>query len=330
MKVLLVSNQYSNNGVGNPIIHRMRDSLASDNRISKVHFFAFKNRFSTFKKLRKEAKKYDLVHIHFGGLYALLVWISLAFRKQKKIITFHGTDIHAKAILTSNSFLEKLKIKVNQKASFLLIRGCDKVGFVAEALLDYIPEKLKENNKKKFFIQRLGVNYSKFKPQNKTDAQLKLGLRPSRYVLFSDVSNTNIKRRDIAIEIVKNLGPEYKLLVMSGVKSDDVPDYINAADFAILTSDEEGSPNIIREVLALNKPFFSVNVGDASVQLHGLQNSRIISRNPHEAALQILDSIKKPYIDYSRESMRESLDFNELNKSIISLYEDCQHNRRIG
>lgn len=42
---------------------------------------------------------------------------------------------------------------------------------------------------------------------------------------------------------------------MCGVKPDEVPYYINACEFALLTSDEEGSPNIIREVLSLNKSF---------------------------------------------------------------------------
>lgn len=81
---------------------------------------------------------------------------------------------------------------------------------------------------------------------------------------LSDVSGTNIKRRDIAEAIVAQMNGEVALLRMTHVKPELVPLYISAASFLLLTSDEEGSPNIIRECLVMNKPVFSVNVGDAA------------------------------------------------------------------
>ena len=108
---------------------------------------------------------------------------------------------------------------------------------------------------------------------------------------------------------------------MCGVKPSEVPLYINACDFLLLTSDEEGSPNIIRECLALNKPVFSVNVGDAALQLDGLINSRIINRNPTIAAKEIVETLNKPYSDNSRETHRNRLDFDCLNKEIIDIYD---------
>lgn len=321
MKVLLVSNQYAENNIGNPIISRMKDAIGSDSRVSKIDFFPFKNRVPILRKIRAVARNYDIIHIHFGGLYALLIWCAVANLKVRKFITFHGTDIHAKALSSTKSFLGKLKIIFNQKASFLLIKLFDKVGFVAAPLIEYIPSKIYNSCKNKFFIQQLGVDYDKFSLIDKASAQAYLGLSPAKYVLFSDVSHTNIKRRDLAEDIVKCLGPDFKLLPMSGVEADIVPYYINSSEFAILTSDEEGSPNIIREVLALNKPFFSVNVGDAAKQLEGLQNSTVISRNPEEAASQIKSVINKPYVDFTRENKRRKLDFGILSKEVINLYE---------
>ena len=47
MRVLLVSNQRQNvNGVGNPIMYRMRDALEKDERIDKVDFIPFENNCS--------------------------------------------------------------------------------------------------------------------------------------------------------------------------------------------------------------------------------------------------------------------------------------------
>ena len=167
-------------------------------------------------------------------------------------------------------------------------------------------------------MQALGVNYEVFKPIDKIEAIRHLGLDVhKKYVLFSDVSNTRIKRRDIAESIVKCLGNGYSLLIMCGVKPQEVPYYINASDFLLLTSDEEGSPNIIRETLSLNKSVFSVEVGDAAKQLGGLQNSAIISREPTKAADSIMIILQRPYVDNTRETLKDRLDFVRVNRKVV-------------
>lgn len=322
MRILLVSNQGSNKkGVGNPIMYRMKEALKHDDRIDEVYFEPIKNTLKSFLHVRVLARHYDIVHIHFGGLYALLIWFLLLGIKTRKYITFHGTDIHAKALKTAKTKKEKLKILINQKSSFISIRIFDRCGFVAEDLKKYVPKNLSRHLEEKSFIQRLGVDYSLFAPIIKEDAQRHLNLPVGKYILFSDVSNTTIKRRDIAEKIVKELGGEYKLLIMSGVVPDEVPFYINACDFALLTSDEEGSPNIIRETLALNKPFFSVDVGDAASQLRGLINSSVINRNPKMASKEIKEIMSNPYVDNTRETKRSILDFMAVTEDLVDLYE---------
>lgn len=322
MKVLLVSNQRQNAiGVGNPIMYRMRDALVQDERIEEVEFLPFNNRLSSLRKIRLAAKKYDVVHIHFGGVYALMIWSALLGLSVKKLITFHGTDIHAKALKTANGWKERLKIRLNQKASFLCISIFDGFGFVAAEMIAYVPKCLDSRIQKRGFVQPLGVNYSAFSPMDKKNAIEYLGLDNfKKYVLFSDVSNTSIKRKDIAESVVECLGGNYSLLTMCGVRPQEVQYYINACEFLLLTSDEEGSPNIIRETLALNKPVFSVPVGDAAAQLAGLQNSAIISRDPWTAAETISRVIAKPYTDNTRETLRDRLDFVRVNKKVVDQY----------
>lgn len=321
MRILLISNQHPNKlGIGNPIMYRMKNALSEDSRIEKVEFLPFYNSLSSLRIIRKVSKQYDLVHIHFGGLYALIIWLLLIGVHCKKFITFHGTDIHAKALKTAKGWKERLKIRLNQKASFLSIKLFDKCGFVARELMTYVPSYLAKQMARKAFVQLLGVDYSTFMIVDKEIAQEHLGLEHKKYVLFSDVSNTSIKRRDIAENIIRELGPDYNLLIMCGVKPDEVPYYINACEFALLTSDEEGSPNIIREVLSLNKSFFSVEVGDAAKQLKGLHNSCIISRNPQEAAKKICNVIINQYSDNTRLSLQDYLDFSRISRKVIDLY----------
>ena len=148
-----------------------------------------------------------------------------------------------------------------------------------------------------------------------------LGIKDGKYILFSDVHNATIKRRDLAIAIAEKL-PDYELLIMCGVQPNNVPLYVNACDFVLLTSDEEGSPNIIREALSLNKPVFSMDVGDASLQLKGLENSCIISRDPSEAAIVIRDYLSKKYVDNTRSNKEQQLNIVCCNQKIIEMYSD--------
>lgn len=322
MKILLVSNQiFADGRVTNPVLQRMASSMERDNRVDPVTMMPVVYTYSGLRAIRNIAKNSDIIHIHFGGLYALAVWLFLIGVRKPKIITFHGTDIHAKATKTEKSVLSKVKIKLNQYASFISILAFDRIGFVALEMEHYVPGVLKGVIKKKSFVQSLGVDYSLFQPKEIAEARKILHLDEKKYALFSTISNTNIKRQDIAEAIISELGDSFRLLVMCGVKPSEVPVYINACDFLLLTSDEEGSPNIIRECLALDKPVFSVKVGDAEKQLNGLDNSCIIDRDPLRAAKIIKDSLSKPYSDNTRESLRKRLDFDRLNKAIIDMYE---------
>lgn len=321
-KVLLVSNQRPNrDGVGNPIMLRMQRALAESERIEKVEFQPFENSIRSFLDIRRKAKQFDIVHVHFGGLYALLIHFFLIGTGKKTFITFHGTDIHAKQLKSTKSRGRRLKIRLNQLASFVSIMLYDRSGMVAKEMMQYVPKRIQERYAKRIFLQSLGVDYNVFAPIPVDEAQRRLQIAPGHYALFSDVANTPIKRRDIATKIIKALGDEYQMLIMCGVLPDEVPVYINASDFVLLTSDEEGSPNIIREALTLNKPVFSVDVGDARIQLKGLKNSAIISRDPDEAACMICQMMKKEYTDETRSMLQGQLDFRMINEHIIDLYE---------
>ena len=308
--------------IGNPVMLRMRDALLADERVEKVLMLRCKKPLSVRKELRDKAKQVDIIHIHFGGLYALATRLLLFGIRKPKVITFHGTDIHAKTIKTTKSLKGKIRIKLNQWASFVSIYFFDKVGFVAEDMMEYVPGFQKKQISKKGFIQKLGVDYNTFAELNQEEARKNLGLdNKFKYILFSDISGSSIKRRDIAVKIVDLLGVPYRLNIMCGVNPNLVPTYINSSDFVLLTSDEEGSPNIIREALSLNKPIFSVDVGDAKKQLEGLRNSAIISRNPQKAAETIKRVLSIPYADNTRETKQAVLDLNLIIKDVIAIYQ---------
>ena len=154
--VLLISNQHPNeNGIGNPIMYRMEQALLRNDRVSDVKFLPFFNNLKSLWQIKHAAHDYDIIHIHFGGLYALIIRIILIGIAKPMFITFHGTDIHAKSLQSAKSRLLRWKIILNQKASFMSIRLFDRCGFVSENMLDYIPQNIKKKYYHKFFIQLL-------------------------------------------------------------------------------------------------------------------------------------------------------------------------------
>ncbi|MBQ0056703.1 MAG: hypothetical protein KBT20_03505 [Bacteroidales bacterium] len=321
MNVLIVSNEYTKPGrIGNPIINRIIDALRVNPSVGSVDFVPFRNRFSSFSEIRSAARRADIIHIQFGGLYAFLIWFSVIGIAKPKLLTFHGTDIHAKEMRTAKSVLSKVKIWLNQKASFCSVLLFRRLGFVSDSLYAYLPKFILSRYSHKLFVQPLGVDYQMFQPLDKAEACRAIGVEPKRYALFSDKSGTTLKRRDIAEAIIRQLGDGYELLVMCGVSPDQVPLYLNACDFVLLTSDEEGSPNITREALSLNKRVFSVEVGDVPQQLSGLRDSLIISRDPQLAANAIRRSLDIAYTDNTRETLRHRLDFNYLINNLVDIY----------
>lgn len=327
MRILIISNEYPHpDRPHNPIIQRIVAATAADERVESVEFVPFTNRFSDFGKIRSAAKRNGLIHIHFGGAYALLVWIALIGIRKPKFITFHGTELHMGELSTEQRPLFRLKIRINQKCSFLSLHCFNRCGFVNKSLIDFIPPGLKAKTSGKYFIQHLGVDYGLFRIIPKEKAREMLSIVSNRkQVLFSDLSGTPLKRRDIAQSIVSALGSDFELLVMNRVKPELVPVYLNACDFLLLTSDAEGSPNIVREALSLNVPVFSVNVGDVAEQIAGLKNSAIISREPEEAARTILDIFSSTPDCKTRDILFSRLNFNEQVKEVTNIYYKFLH-----
>lgn len=121
MKILLVSNEYPRFGkAGNPIIGRLKNALESDKRVNNVKFCPFMNKLSDFRRIRKKSKDADIIHIQFGGLYAFLVWGSLIGVSKPKLLTFHGTDIHAKAKKDNEVIFDKVEDLAKSKDLFLI------------------------------------------------------------------------------------------------------------------------------------------------------------------------------------------------------------------
>ena len=91
----------------------------------------------------------------------------------------------------------------------------------------------------------------------------------------------------------------------------------DAADEYLLTSFNEGSPNILKEALACNVPVVSVDVGDAAERLLGLEMCAVCDFDAYSLAKPICRILENPGRPELRDKIRyldNSLIADKINK----------------
>lgn len=296
MKILLVTNVLPNTKKhSTPIVKNIYNQYIKRFPQDSIQIFLFdKSRlFFSIKELRKiiNENNFDILHNHFGGWSSFITSILIIDKKCKKILTFHGTDIHANAGKTA-SFRRKFLVKINSIFSYLSFFSYDKLDFVSNSLFSEVPSFYIPFIQKKVHISVLSVDYNVFFPMKREKAIDHIKLNPNyKYILFVNNNNSAIKNECYANEIVNKLGEDFKLLKMSNISYDLVPYYINASFALLITSEMEGSPNIVREAIACNVPIISTDVGDVKEYIKEIKNSIIISNNITDAVNNIIINI---------------------------------------
>lgn len=129
-----------------------------------------------------------------------------------------------------------------------------------------------------------GVNLDIFRPMDLAEARKKVGFAPKdklqttnhKYIIWCSNPERVEKNWPLAEAAVKQLQITNNKLPISLVPvynktPQEVCTYMNAADCLLLTSDSEGSPNVIKEAMACNCPIVTTDVGDVKERLHNLE-----------------------------------------------------------
>jgi teichuronic acid biosynthesis glycosyltransferase TuaC len=321
MKVLMVTNQYrkSIDHIGNPVVNRQVKELEKLGcnitvlYINKTEYGYLAYIKFIFKLISLKYKKsFDIIHVQFGGLQAFIT--SLIFQK-KSIVSFHGTDLHGGS---PKGIFQSIKSKVNVFFSLLSAYMSGMSILVSKNLAKSLPAKIK------YKIIPTGVDYKLFFPLPMEESKRLLNLDPKKiYVLFSDISNSPIKRKDIAISIVEKVIKKIgcaELLIMSNVKPEDVVYYLNASSVLLLTSDNEGSPNIIKEALACNLPVVSADVGDISEYISSLNYCYAGEREVNTMSNAIIKIFEQDMSEDYRSRMKDKISSELIGKRIKNCY----------
>jgi teichuronic acid biosynthesis glycosyltransferase TuaC len=199
--------------------------------------------------LRRE--RFDLVHAHYG----LPGWCAVLAGARPLIVTFHGTDVRHRIVGPLSRRLAR-RIDLAAGASIALFgpeggrRGLPRPPGPAAVL-------------------PCGADLERFAPIERAEARRRLALDPAgRYLLFPAAPHRPVKRHDRAEALARFLDAE--LLTGGDVAADRMPEWMNAANAVLVTSENEGFGLVAIEALACDVPVLSTPVGVAPFLLAGI------------------------------------------------------------
>lgn len=314
MKVLIVCTKrgYASNGIPvAPFIYEQATYLESLG--TEIDFFLINRGFRGYLKaingIRKASKTInpDIIHAHYG----LCGFIANLQRRIPVVTTFHGSDINNRGIRVFSivsSLLSKRSIVVS----------------------DDLKNKLLKSNR--IHVIPCGVNSDLLVPMGKEIARANLGCDiDEKLILFSKEFYNKVKNYPLArmsVDIYneqKEQKDKARLLEFIDYTREQVTWLYNAVDCAIMTSDNEGSPQFIKEAMACNCPIVSVDVGDVKQVISGIDGCYLAERNPKDIA-QKLDLAIKHGKTCGREKVLQVFDSSVIAQRVIAVYNEVLGN----
>jgi len=305
MKVLFVSS--GNSGDVSTIIKSQGESLKKFN--VTVEYFAIKGKgikgyIKNIYLLRKHLKnnKYNCVHAHylFSALVATLAGANPLF------VSLMGSD-------SSKKGFYKLLIKffVSKIWSATIVKS----------------EKMqKEIGDNSILILPNGVDFNRFQPINRMLALEKINWdAEKKHILFAANSNRSEKNFPLAQAAFKSINkPNIELHTLENINFELIPYYLNAADVVLLTSFREGSPNVIKEAMACNRPVVVTNVGDVKKVLGNVKNTFIVESNKEGVSNALKYILAQEYSSTLGRETIQWLNQDLIAKKLITIYNSIQ------
>lgn len=239
-----------------------------------------KGYLSAFAALRKKIKTYkpDVIHAHYGlsGLLANLQ------RTVPVVTTYHGSDINVLQVLR----FSRIAMRLSKWNIFVSQRNVN----IAKL-------------KKKYILLPCGVNLPNYVEEDICAVQQQLNWNPNnKYILFAGAFDNTVKNAKLAQDSV-SLIEDAELIELKGYTREQVTALLYASDAFLMTSFTEGSPQVIKEAMVCGCPIVSVDVGDVSERIEGLEGCYIAERNSQDIA----DKLNKVFSFNSRTKGRDRI-----------------------
>jgi teichuronic acid biosynthesis glycosyltransferase TuaC len=266
LKVLFVCSGNTAFGIS-PITREQGNSLAKCG--INISYFALNgkgmmNYLKNAIALKKHLKvnKYDIIHAH----YSLTAFVASISGARPMIVSLMGSDSKtSKIIKFAIKFLNRYYWK------HCIVKSEDMRTGLQMPNVSVLPN---------------GVNTEIFYPRDKATCCNALGWDLNKtHILFAAKPTRPEKNFSLALQAFHRLDAENsELHKLIDVSPDQMPIWINASDVVLLTSLWEGSPNVIKEAMACNRPIVSTDVGDVNWLFGQVPGFYLCNYSPQDVA----------------------------------------------
>ena len=281
------------------------DTLFIDGRASRWNYLRGIGRMRAL--LRKN--RYDLVHAHFG----LSGWVARCQCGVPVVVSFMGDDVLGRprrdgSITAYGRFLQASSFVLARIVAASIVKSAEMKSRLRLASAEVIPN---------------GVDFNAFRPIDRNIARQALGLdQQKKYVLFPYDPAEQRKRYDLIQAVVAGAqasDPAIEILHVRGVPRERMPLYMNAADVLVLASIFEGSPNAVKEAMAVNLPVVAVDVGDVRELIGHTEGCYIVPREVKLMAEKIAEVCRRPARTRGREDIAR-LSIENVARQVVEVY----------
>ena len=292
-----------------------------------VHLGLFTGRINPLEVIRdvrclKEAFRRsgaNLIHAQYGTITALAA--SYIAGSVPLIISFGGSDILGIPVPGMHWRLREalgrhLSLRAGARATAIIVKS--------QNLFNALPAHLQQ----KTHLVPNGVNTAIFTPLPKEACRSKLGWKAEERIVVLCASGggdhryrKNIPLAEAAVRLAeKEMGP-IRFEVFYGYPHAVVAELLNAADVLLMTSLQEGSPNIVKEAMACNLPVVAVPCGDVAERLEGVTPGGVYPYDAAELAKGIIAVMTARRRSNGREQLEsQGLTAASVARKLISLY----------
>ena len=115
---------------------------------------------------------------------------------------------------------------------------------------------------------------------------------------------------------------------MTKTLREDVPVWMNACDLYLLSSDEEGSPNAVKECMACNVPVVATPVGNVPDLFENVVDCKMTKHLSAEELAECADKVLKNIkpISTRQSIIDKGLDMDSIARKLFSLYKELGKN----
>ncbi|RPH36592.1 glycosyltransferase [bacterium] len=276
MRVLAVTNMYptpDNPSVGTFVEQQVKSLRDCGVEVEILHLDRVRGGTRAYRNAgalalhQAERMQADILHVMYGGIMAERV--TSAVRHLPVVVSFCGSDLLGEPL---SRLKPRLFASLGVQLSYLAARRAAGIIVKSERMRSALPRDLDEA---KVRVIPNGIDLTRFKPLDRADCLSSLGWDPAHFhVLFPANNGNPVKRPALAqaaVDALRRNGMPAEMHRLQNVPHADVPLWLNASDAILLTSQHEGSPNIVKEALVCNRPVVSVDVGDVKERLEGIE-----------------------------------------------------------